>query len=78
MSVKEELLKTCFCEHMENLIAKYPVDLCAQINEKALSMLQEIQDIVSDKNIDDFELAEKIVCVFEKYNIDFGARHDFG
>ena len=27
--------------------------------------------------IDDFEIVEKIVCVFEKYNIDFGGCHDF-
>lgn len=26
---------------------------------------------------DDFDVVEKIVCIFEKYNIDAGGRHNF-
>lgn len=28
-------------------------------------------------NLEDFEAVEKIVCVFNKNDIDFGVRHDF-
>ena len=30
-----------------------------------------------EKIKNDFDVVEEIVCIFEKYNIDAGGRHDF-
>ena len=43
----------------------------------AIKALSEIKSIINNKEKEDFEAVEKIVCVFEKYNIDRGGRHDF-
>ena len=40
-------------------------------------MLYEIQNVIKNEDYSDFEAIEQIVCIFEKYNIDFGVRHDF-
>ena len=40
-------------------------------------MLVEIQNIIKNDKYSDFEIVEKIVCVFEKFKIDFGGCHDF-
>ena len=77
-TVTEELYRTSFYEHMARLLREHPLDTGAEINKRALSMLQEIKEIVMNDDIGDFELADKIVDVFTKYDVDFGARHDFG
>ena len=43
----------------------------------AIKALSEIKEIIHDKEKEDFDVVEEIVCVFEKYNIDIGERHDF-
>ena len=40
-------------------------------------MLSEIQRVIKDENYSDSDAMEEIVCIFEKYNIDSGFRHDF-
>ena len=77
-TVTEELYRTSFYYHMEKLLREHPLDTGAEINKRALSMLQEIKEIVMNEDIEDFDLAENIVNVFTKYDVDFGARHDFG
>lgn len=77
-TVIEELYRTSFYYHMEKLLREHPLDTGAEINKRALSMLQEIKEIVMNEDIEDFDLAENIVNVFTKYDVDFGARHDFG
>lgn len=44
-------------------------------------MLRDIRDIVRDPSLDDpecFDKIEQIICVFEKYGVDAGFRHDYG
>ena len=43
----------------------------------AIKALSEIKKIIHDEEKEDFDVVEEIVCVFEKYNIDIGGRHDF-
>ncbi|HAL63799.1 MAG TPA: hypothetical protein DCO93_05085 [Clostridiales bacterium] len=43
----------------------------------AIQALSEIKEIIHDEKKEDFDVVEEIVCVFEKYNIDIGGRHDF-
>ncbi len=40
-------------------------------------MLGEIKNIIKNENYSDFDAIEKIVRLFEKYQIDCGYRHDF-
>ena len=40
-------------------------------------MLSEIQKVIQNESYSDFDAIEEIVCIFEKYNIDSGFRHDF-
>ena len=47
------------------------------IESKSLSALAEIQQVIQNDTLSDFEMVEEIVCIFEKYNIDAGGCHDF-
>ena len=40
------------------------------IESKSLSALAEIQQVIQNDTLSDFEMVEEIVCIFEKYNID--------
>ena len=40
-------------------------------------ILQEIQNVIQS-DMDDFEMIEEIVCIFERNNLDAGVCHDFG
>ena len=57
-TVIEELYRTSFYYHMEKLLREHPLDTGAEINKRALSMLQEIKEIVMNEDIEDFDLAE--------------------
>lgn len=77
MDVGAELLKRCFCEHVANLIKTHPLDAESAVNNIALNALREIKGIVTDDDLDDFEAMEQITYIFQKYDIDFGERHNF-
>ena len=47
------------------------------IESKSVSALSEIQQVIQNDTLSDFEMVEEIVCIFEKYNIDAGGCHDF-
>ena len=49
------------------------------VNCLAIIILDEIKSVIQTQELeDDFDVVEKIVRIFEKYNIDAGFRHDFG
>ncbi len=78
MKVKTELLKSYvasrICDYMDDIIE---FDANEIINTKALEILQEIQNIIQS-DMDDFEMIEEIVRIFERNKIDAGVCHDFG
>ena len=53
------------------------IDASEIADTTATTMLGEIQQVIKNQEYSDFEAIEEIVCIFEKYNIDFGGRHDF-
>lgn len=53
------------------------VDLNEVVDTTAITALTEIQEIVKNNELSDFDAMEQIVCVFEKYKIGAGGRHDF-
>lgn len=78
MKVKTEIMKgyisSRICDSIDNIIE---FDANEIANSKAIEILQEIQNVIQS-DMDDFEMIEEIVCIFERYNIDAGACHDFG
>ncbi len=48
----------------------------AKIN--SVVIINEIQKIVTNTMLDDFEKIEEIINILEKYGIDAGSCHDFG
>ena len=77
MNIKLELLKSHIYDFINNNLEDFEIDAKKIADTVAINMLREIQSIIRNENDSDFDAIEKIVCVFEKNNIDFGFRHDF-
>lgn len=48
-----------------------------KLNNKIVSILEEIVCVLFNENYSDFEIVEEIVTIFEKNNIYVGGQHDF-
>lgn len=77
MKIKVELLKTHISDCINSRIEDFEIDADDIANTVAIKILAEIQEIIKNDGYSDFERIEEIVCVFEKYKIDFGNCHDF-
>ena len=77
MKIKIELLKNSISELLCERLADLEIDADKIADTVDLSALSEIKEIISDDKNSDFDAVEKIVCVFEKYGINAGERHDF-
>ena len=78
MKVKTELVKNYIssriCDYVDDIIE---FDANEIINTKAIEILQVIQNVIQS-DMDDFEMIEEIVCIFERNNLNAGVCHDFG
>lgn len=77
MKIKMEVLKGYITDFINNQLEDFEIDADKIADSVAINMLTEIQKIIKSESYSDFEAIEKIVCVFEKYGIDYGSRHDF-
>ncbi len=77
MNIKVELLKNHISDFITQKLEDFELDAGKIADTTAIKMLSEIQTIIKNDNHSDFEAIEEIVCIFEKYKIDFGSRHDF-
>ena len=77
MKIKVELLKTHISDFINSRIEDFEIDADDIAITVAIKILAEIQEIIKNDSYSDFERIEEIVCVFEKYKIDFGNCHDF-
>lgn len=77
MKIKTEVLKGYITDFINNQLEDFEIDADKIADSVAINMLTEIQKIIKSESYSDFEAIEKIVCVFEKYGIDYGSRHDF-
>ena len=73
MNIKLELLRDFLCDRIED----FEIDASEIADTTAIRALEEIQAVIQNEKYSDFEAIEEIVCIFEKYNIDSGSRHDF-
>ena len=78
MNVKTELLKAYISDYINYKIEDFDIDANKIADTTAISMLIEIQNILKNDTYTDFEIVDKIIYVFNKYNIDCGNPHDFG
>ena len=86
MKLKYELLANAVSEAIREKIKMYAFfdglsELDIDVNEiadsTAIKVLLEIQNVIQNDEISDFDAIEKIVKIFERYNISAGLRHDF-
>ena len=77
MKVKLELLRNYITDIINSKIEDFEIDASKIADTTAIQALNEIQKVIKDENYSDFDAIEEIVCIFEKYNIDEGFRHDF-
>ena len=77
MDIKLELLRNYITDFVNNKIEDFEIDASQIADTTAIQALNEIQKVIKDESYSDFEAIEEIVCIFEKYNIDAGFRHDF-
>jgi len=77
MNIKLELLKSYMFDYINNNLEDFDIDASQIADTTATQILSEIQKVIKDETYSDFDAVEEIVCIFEKYNIDFGSRHDF-
>ena len=77
MNIKLDLLKKHLSDFINNNIENFEIDASKIADTVATNMLSEIQQIIQNEKHSDSDAMEKIICVFEKYKIDCGFRHDF-
>ena len=77
MNLKLELLKGAIFDAITQGINYVEIDADRIADTTAIKILSEIKEIINAEEKEDFDVVEEIVCVFEKYNIDIGGRHDF-
>ena len=77
MNIKLELLRRSISDIVRFRLEDFELDATQIADTTAIQMLDEIQKVIKDETCSDFDAVEKIVCIFEKYNIDAGVRHDF-
>lgn len=77
MEIKLQLLRAYVSDFIKHRLDDMVVDSNEIVNTVAIDALSEIQKIIQDDTYSDFDAIEEIVCVFEKYQISAGVRHDF-
>ncbi len=77
MNIKLQLLRKYVSDFVNSKIEDFEIDPSYVAHSTAIQILSEIQKVIADEKYSDFDVVEEIVCIFEKYHIDAGARHDF-
>jgi len=79
MDIKAELVSRELSYKIANTLSQHlKFDLNEIANTTAITILSKVQEIIKKDELSDFEMVEKIVCLFEDYNLSCGATHDFG
>lgn len=77
MRVYEELICEDIGRHVLETLHLSEKDFIDKADTKAIEILEEIKNVLHS-DLSDFDTVEKIVSIFEEYNIDCGGCHDFG
>ena len=77
MNIKIELLKGHLYEMVDGMANDLEIEADRIADTTAICALSEIQSVLKSDIDSDFDVVESIVCIFEKYHLDFGGQHDF-
>lgn len=77
MDIKLQLLTNSIIDIIRQSLPDIAIDADKIADTTAISALSEIQEILRNDKLSDFEIVDNIVNVFEKYHLDFGSQHDF-
>lgn len=77
MRIKSELFANAVRDCLVNQLPYMDIDINEIANTTAIKALSEIQEVLDNDEDSDFDIVEKIVCIFEKYNLSGGSVHDF-
>ncbi len=74
---KKEIISKMLSETILRIIDLSDINFEDKFSNASAEILGQIVEIVKNKELDDFEAMEEIVCVLEQSGIDCGSRHDF-
>ena len=77
MNIKVELLKKHIIDFIKFNVQDLEIDATQIADTTAIQMLSEIQEVIKNDDYSDFDAIERSVCIFERFNVDAGSRHDF-
>ena len=77
MDIKLELLRSYMSDFINNRLEDFEIDATQVADTTGIQIITEIQRVIKNENYSDFDAIEEIVCIFEKYNLDAGACHNF-
>lgn len=77
MDLRSELLANSIADKIIDSIKNIRIDADEAVKIQAEEVLSEIKQVIQNNKLSDFEAVENIVCIFEKYSISAGGRHDF-
>lgn len=79
MRVTEELLCQDIGRNVLNMLDMCRENFVEDADSKAIEIIEKVQAVLfQHEELSDFEIVDKIVDIFGKYNINTGGCHDFG
>lgn len=77
MKIKTELLKCFISRYIEDRIEDFEIDADKIANSTAIEIVEKVQNVLTNDELDDIEMIEEIVKIFEHYGLDTGSCHDW-
>ena len=77
MNLYRELLCYEIGNEMISALERQHFDFAATMQQKAVSILQQIKDVLCDESLSDFDAIDAIVSIFTENHLDIGGRRDF-
>ncbi|MBQ7039369.1 MAG: hypothetical protein IJN39_02270 [Clostridia bacterium] len=76
MNIKTELLKNFIASYIEERIEDFEIDADKIADSSAIEIVGLVQGVLKNDELDDIEMIEEIVKIFEKFGLDTGSCHD--
>lgn len=77
MNFEKELIANELAYVIKKHMEEINPDIIDRVKSRETEILSQIQKILSNYQLNDFEVVEEIVVLFEKHNLSCGNRHDF-
>jgi len=77
VNIKLELLQNHINDIIRIIIENVEPDVSKIADTTAITLLDQIKNIICNEKLSDFDAIEEIVCILEKNSIYCGDRHDF-